>query len=331
MRFFPGLNSPLDSGAGGWATYRERIPAVYANYVFESAHLELEGGIRLEAVQVDYDVNPGHNTYSSDGYDYAQPFPNMRVAYKVNDANKVSFFFNRRVDRPNEVDIRIFPKYDEPELIKVGNPALQPQYSTSFELGHKATWTSGSMYTSAFHRIVDGTITRIATQVPLSPLLYNVFQNASRSWSTGAEVVWQQSAGPSLQVGANASVFRRAVEGFTVVNLYPQPVTFTAPRERLTSGTVKVNVSWVLPGTWRLQAAGSYFAPDLFPQGRIGSRSAVDLGIKKTIRRSEIVVNATDVFNTNHPQRTVRGSDFEFVSTDFLETQVVRVGYTFTF
>src|SRR5205085_4416957 len=102
---------------------------------------------------------------------------NVRAAWKVDESNKVSLFFNRRVDRPNEVDIRIFPKYDEPELVKVGNPALHPQYSTSVDVGFKSTWPSRSFYAAAFHRVVDGTITRIATQPAGSVLLYNVFQN----------------------------------------------------------------------------------------------------------------------------------------------------------
>ena len=139
----PAINSPLDTGAGGWATYRETIPALYGNYVFESQRIELEGGVRFERVRVDYDVNPDHNTYKSDGYRYFQPFPNLRAAWKFDESNKLSLFFNRRVDRPNEVDIRIFPKYDEPELIKVGNPALQPQYATSAELGYKTQLVDG--------------------------------------------------------------------------------------------------------------------------------------------------------------------------------------------
>lgn len=331
MRFFPGVNSPIDSGAGGWAKYRERIPALYANYVFESPRIELEGGLRIEDTRVNYDVNPDHNTYESDGYRYLQPFPNLRVALKLDEAHRISFFANRRVDRPNEVDIRIFPKYDEPELIKVGNPALQPQYSTAFELGYKITWADGSVYASGFHRIVAGTITRIATQVPGSPILYNVFQNAGRSWSTGAEIVWQYSVSPTVQLGANASVFRRVVDAFSVVNQYPQPVAFNAPREQATSGNVKATLSMLLPAAWQLQAAGAYLAPDVFPQGRIGSRSALDLGLKKGLRRGEIVINATDVLNTNQAERTIRGTDFRMVSRDYLETQVVRVGYTFSF
>lgn len=333
MRFFPGQNSPIDTGAGGWATYRETIPAVYGTYVYESERVELEGGVRIEGVHVNYDVNPTHNTYKSDGYNYFQPFPNVRAAWKFDDANKLSLFFNRRVDRPNEVDIRIFPKYDEPELIKVGNPALQPQYATSMELGYKTSWAKGSLYAAAYHRIVDGTITRIATQAPGSTLLYNVFQNAGRSWSTGSEVVWQQLVAARLSLNANANIYRRTVDAFSVVNRYPVPVTYSAPREQLTSGNVKLNATATLPSDWQLQVANTWLAPDLFPQGKLGSRYALDAGARKSVQRGrgEIVINATDLLGTNQAERTIRGTNFRLVSTDYLETQVVRVGYSWKF
>jgi outer membrane receptor protein involved in Fe transport len=333
MQFRPGQNSQIDSAAGGWADYREMIPAIYGTYVFESERIELEGGIRLESVQLDYEVNPNHNTYKSDGYRYVRPFPNVRAAWKFDDANKLSVFFNRRVDRPNEVDIRIFPKYDEPELIKVGNPALQPQYSTSAELGYKSSWSRGSFYAAAFHRVVDGTITRIATQAPGSVLLYNVFQNAGRSRSTGSEAVWQQSVSSNLSLTASASTYRRTFDAFSVVNLYPKPVPYSAPRQELTSGNAKLDLGLRLSRDWQVQLSNVYLAPDLLPQGRIGSRFSLDAGTKTSVNggKGEIVVNATDLLSTNQARRTIRGTDFSFVSTDYLETQVIRVGYNWKF
>ena len=333
MRFFAGQNSPIDTGAGGWAIYRETIPALYGNYVFESQRIELEGGVRLENVQVDYDVNPDHNTYKSDGYRYLQPFPSVRAAYKFDDANKLTLFVNRRVDRPNEVDIRIFPKYDEPELIKVGNPGLQPQYSASAELGFKTSWSSGSVFAAVYHRIVDGTITRIATQAPGSVLLYNVYQNAGRSASTGSEVVWQQRVSPQLSVSANATAYRKTVDAFSVVNRYPVPVRYSTGPQQLTSGNLKLNVIITFPRDWQTQVSSVYLAPDLLPQGRIDSRYSLDVGLKKSVQKGkgEIVVNATDLLNTMQLRRTIRGTDFNLVSTDFLETQVIRVGYSWKF
>ena len=110
MQFIPGVNSVLDTNAGGWATYQELIPALYGNYIFENKKWEAELGLRVEYVHINYDVNPNHIVYKSDGYNYTEPFPNFRLAYKINENNKLSILYTRRVDRPNEVDIRIFPQ-----------------------------------------------------------------------------------------------------------------------------------------------------------------------------------------------------------------------------
>ncbi len=154
--------------------------------------LRLEGGIRFEYVNVQYNVDPNHNTYKSDGYEYTQPFPNLRAAYKIDDNNKISFFFNRRVDRPNEFDIRVFPKYDDAEIIKVGNPALKPQFTNSLELGYKTSFTRGYLYSAFYHRMANQTITRIASTVPGSPIIYSVMQNAGKSYNTGIEMMFSK-------------------------------------------------------------------------------------------------------------------------------------------
>jgi outer membrane receptor protein involved in Fe transport len=217
MQFFPGLNSPLDTNAGGWATYKEIIPALYGNYVFENKLFEAEVGLRLEYVGLQYDVNPNHNTYKSDGYNYTQPFPNVRLAYKVNDRNKLTLFYNRRVDRPNEVDIRIFPKYDDAEIVKVGNPALRPQFTNSFELGYKTSWNKGYFYTAAYHRFVEGTITRISSIVPNSTLIYSIFQNAGKSYNTGLEIVLSQEVSKWYSFNLNINAYHNQINAFTVV------------------------------------------------------------------------------------------------------------------
>ncbi|MBC8054602.1 MAG: TonB-dependent receptor [Sphingobacteriaceae bacterium] len=333
MQFFAGLNSPIDIDAGGPAKYSETIPALYGNYVFENAKLELEAGLRVEYVRVNYDVDPNHNTYKSDGYTYTQPFPNLRLAYKLSGNQKISLFFNRRVDRPNEVDIRVFPKYDEPELLKVGNPALRPQFTNSMELGYKSSWSKGNIYTAAYHRSTNGTITRIATQVPGNTLLYNVFQNAGRSFNTGLEVVLQQKVAKWLDFNTNINIYQNKIKAFNAINQYPVPVLFTAEDDQLTSGNWKVNGLFHLPNLLEIQLSSIYLAPDIIPQGKIGSRYSLDLGFKKQIQKGkgELFLNATDLLNTMNVNKELRGNGFQLITTDYYETQVIRLGYSYKF
>lgn len=333
MQFFSGLNSPIDVNAGGWADYKETIPAAYANYVLETNHFEMEAGLRFEYVKVQYDVNPNHNTYQSDGYDYARPFPNLRLAYKIDENNKLSIFYNRRVDRPNEVDIRIFPKYDEPELLKVGNPTLRPQFTNSVELGYRLNWKKGNIYSSLYHKMINATITRIATQVPGSTILYNIFQNAGKSYQTGGEIVLQQELAPWYSFNTSAAIYKNKINAFTITNRYPVPTVYNMAEESITSGNFKLNNMFKLKGQAQIQLSGVYLAKDIIPQGTIGSRFSVDMGIKKQIQKGkgELFLNGTDILGTLKTKRSIIGNGFTYNSTDYLETQVFRLGYSYKF
>ena len=333
MQFFPGINSPLDINAGGWATYKELIPAVYGNYVFESRKMEAEIGLRAEYVDLQYEVNPDHNTYKSDGYSYTQPFPNVRVAYKFNEHHKLSMFFNRRVDRPNEVDIRIFPKYDDVEIVKVGNPGLRPQFTNVVELGYKTSWESGYFYLAAYHRFADGTITRISSTAAGSNLIYAIFQNADKSYNTGLEGVLNHEVVVWYSFNLNINAYHNRIDAFTVENKYPVPNTFTAAKQEVISGNVKWNSLFHLPKSFEAQITAIYLAPDIIPQGKIAARYSLDFGIKKAVQKGkgELFLNATDVLNTLVIKKEIQGDGFSYTSDDYYETQVVRLGYSYKF
>ncbi|PWV56578.1 outer membrane beta-barrel family protein [Chitinophaga sp. S165] len=333
MDFKPGIHSVLDASAGGWAKYKEIIPALYGNYVYESNKVEIEAGLRIEYVNLVYDVNPTHPTYKSDGYNYTQPFPNLRLAYKLSANNKLSVYYNRRVDRPNEGDIRIFPKYDDAEIIKVGNPALRPQYTNTFELGDKTSWNNGSLFSSLYHKRMDATITRIASSIPGSTLIYNVFQNAGKSYNTGIELIISQKVSEMATFNLNLNGYQNIVDSFSVVNKYPVENVFSAAREDLFSGNIKLNGQFHFPRQIEAQLTAIYQAPDLVPQGKTFSRFSVDAGIKKAIQhgKGEVFVNAADIANTLRIKKEVNGNGFRYTSTDYNETQVIRLGYSYKF
>lgn len=333
MHFFPGINSPLDTTAGGWANYNEVIPAIYGNYIVDRKKVEAEIGLRVEYVLLNYQVNPNHSTYKSDGYNYIQPFPTMRLAYKFNDKNKISLFYNRRVDRPNEVDIRIFPKYDDAEIIKVGNPALKPQFTNSLELGFKSALEKGYFYAALYGREANGTITRISSTVAGSNLIYAVFQNAGKSYNAGVEMTFSMNVAKWYSFNINGNIYYNQINAFSVENKYPIVHTFSADQQSIYSGNAKLNNIFHFKKEIDIQLVAVYLAPDIIPQGKIDSRFSLDLGIKKKIQKGkgELFVNATDLLNTMIVRKTIQGDGFSYVSTDYYETQVVRVGYSYKF
>lgn len=333
MEFYPGLNSPLDTNAGGWATYNENIPAAYGNYILERKKIEVEAGLRFEYVNLKYDVNPEHSTYKSDGYNYTQPFPSVRLAYKFSDKTRISAFYNRRVDRPNELDIRIFPKYDDPEILKIGNPGISPQFTNTIELGFKSNIKKGYFYSSVYHRMSDGTITRVASSLPGKTLVYNIMQNAGKSTNTGFEVVFSQAIKKLANFNVTVNGYKNVIDAFTVNNLYPEAHTFEVEKQEMFSWNAKFNGNIKFKKQLEMQITAIYLAPDLIPQGKIYTRFSLDVGLKKGVQKGkgEWFLNATDLLNTMVIKKEIQGDGVKLYITDYYETQVVRMGYSYKF
>ena len=333
IRFNADINSPLDPGAAGGATYNEVIPAVYGNYVLEQKRYELEAGLRMEYVDLQYTVDPGHNTYTSDGYSYMQPFPNARFAYKVNEGSRIQLALSRRVDRPDEGDLRIFPKYDDPGILRIGNPGLQPQFTWRGELGYKRDLPKGYLYAAAYHRITSDILTRIVTGAEGSTQLYTIAQNAGQGTNSGLEVVLEHALGNKVKLSLNGNVYRNVLDAFSTISAYPQPTPYSAARQEATSGNVKLNTRFTLRKDVDLQLTGIWLARDIVPQGSIDARWSIDMGVvwKVSGTKSTLTLNATDLLNTMRIRQTVVGDDFRIVSTNYFETRAVRLTWAWAF
>lgn len=202
-----------------------------------------------------------------------------------------------------------------------------------FELGYKTNWGKGYFYAAVYHKLADGTITRIASAVPNSALIYSIFQNAKRSYNTGIEIVLSEDVAKWFSFNINLNGYHNRNDAFTVENKYPVANTFTVAKQEIFSGNAKLNTIFHLPKNFDIQATFIYLAPDIIVQGKIGQRFSLDLGIKTTIQKGkgELFLNATDLANTMVVKRQIQGKDFKYIATDYYETQVVRLGYSYKF
>ena len=158
-------------------------------------------------------------------------------------------------------------------------------------------------------------------------------QNAGRSNNTGIEIVLSQNLAKWFLLNFNLNAYNNRIDAFSVFNLYPVTNTFTASAQEIYSGNAKLNCTFKLPKSFDFQLTGIYLAPDIIPQGEIGERFSFDIGMKKTIQKGkgELFLNATDLLNTMQIKKNIQGDGFKYVSTDYYETQVIRLGYNYKF
>jgi len=332
----PGQNSILDPNLGDWSEYNEDILAFYGNYIFESKVLDVEAGLRFEQTTVKYDIDPANIYYTkNEAYDYFSFFPNVRLTCKFNERNKLSAFVNRRVDRPGEFELRPFPKYDDPEILKTGNPYLRPQFTTTIELAYKTNWENGSGYFSGFYRNTTDIFSRIFTSDPTATttVINTIPQNLGEGKNLGFEMAFDQKITEFWNLNGSFLWYANQINAFSGTSIYPYSQPFAFEERKSNTWNYKLNNNLKLPSNTEMQVTAVYYAPNIIPQGKVDDRFSLDFGLKKSILegKADLIFSATDLLNTFALKQTIEGEGFILRSENYYETQIITVGMKYRF
>jgi outer membrane receptor protein involved in Fe transport len=332
-----GVQSVIYPGLGDDSDWDENIFAGYANLIRIAPRYTLEGGVRLEETQVSY-VIPRENIYypGSDAYDYFGVFPNAKLTLNLTTANRVTAAYNRRVDRPGEPELRIFPKYDDPEILKVGNPFLRPQFTNAYEVGFSRSWRGGSGSAAVYRRDVSDAFLRIFAIDDSNPnydIVNRIFENAGNFRQTGVQVTASHDIVGAWRMAGSANWFRNDIDPLETILFFPTRRPFSLAGSTDHTWDLTVNNRFLLPESLELQANYVRYASRNVPQGRERARSSLDFSATKAMlnQRAELVFTFTDIFNDFALQHDIQGRGFTALYQNFLETQVATVGIRYRF
>ena len=332
-----GFNTIIYPGLGDWSDWGEDIYAGYLNWIWETRKIDIEAGLRAEQTKVFYNLDTANNYYPvNDSYNYFNLYPNTRISFKINKTNSISAYYNKRVDRPGEPELRVFPKYDDPELLKVGNPYIRPQFTNTFELAYKHIWSSGSLSLAGYFRAITDPFTRIYS-IDTTSVSYNIvnkiYQNVGRAENIGVEFIVNQGITKFWKFTGSCNWYRNKINAFSGTLLFPYERDFTLPETTDISADLKINNQFTLPGETQLQLTALYYTPKNIPQGKQVARSSVDLGLKKKVIRGkgEITISFSDIFNDFGIKQEIKGDGFTAVYENFYETQILSAGFKYKF
>jgi len=327
----PGIQSIIYPGLGTFSDWGENLYAGYFNYLLEKEKYDVEAGMRVEQTDVFYDLDPVNSYYpNNDKYDYFEFFPSVRLTLKLNDYNKLSVFYNRRVDRPGEPELRIFPKYDDPELLKVGNPYLRPQFTDAFELAHKYSWGSGSIFSALYHRLINDQYMRIFSIDDSNPdydIINRIYQNTGSATNSGIELLASQELTKDWKLSGNLNWYSNRIDDFQGTLLFPFVRPFDIEKSTNNAWNAKINSEFNLPWELMAQITGVYYSKKNIPQGEELARSSIDLGLKRDLwnKKAELTLSVSDLFNQFGIRQKIKGDGFSALYENYYETQVVRL------
>lgn len=284
-----------------------------------------------------YILSPENIYYSQDdSYHYFKLFPSVRITYKINDKNSLSGYINKRVDRPGEPELRVFPKYDDPELLKVGNPYLRPQFTNTAELAYKLGWKKGSVSLSVYYRSIKDPFTRIYS-IDTTNNLYNIinkiYHNVGSATNRGLELIFNQDITSFWKITLSTNLYNNTINAYQDTLLFPYKRSFSINKTSENSSDIKLINQWNFPTGTQMQVSVLYYTPKNIPQGKQYARSSIDAGIKQILLKGngELTLSFTDIFNTFGIKQKINGEGFSLDYENFYETQILRMGFKYKF
>jgi hypothetical protein len=120
-----------DSAYSNYFKYNENIHAVYTNFGNKLWVIDYRLGLRLEKILSTGTVVTTNQNFA---LNYTSVFPSLLLSYNISDKLQVTFNLARRIRRPQMEYINPFKRINGPNDISIGNPALQPTYTSLYEL-----------------------------------------------------------------------------------------------------------------------------------------------------------------------------------------------------
>lgn len=298
--------------------FKEQLYAVYGIYSNSWKKLKYQAGLRFEQVFTDSKVEQTNIKYHNP---YSSLYPSLHTQYDLGKGRELQFSYSRRVDRPSPREMNPYVDYSDSLNIRQGNPALQPEYTNSLELGLMKYWEKYSLTSTGFFRNTSGLVEDI-TRIDSSGITYEMPQNINNSKSYGFEFVASANPYKWLRINGNLSLYQYLVSAVPDYNI-SKTESFTW------SGRLNATFSYAKDGSFQL--IGNYRAPNKSLQSRDEADYSVDASIRQDFFKNKLSVSirVTDIFNTRNHNYTTTATNFVSVNERYMESRVLYAGVQF--
>lgn len=306
--------------------YEQIIHAAYAQLARQWGPIGVQVGVRAETANTTFTLKTTDEAFDNS---YNSLFPSGFVTYKLSEHTMLKASYSRRINRPRTFFLNPFPSFDDPLNVRLGNPALKPEYVDALELGYVQFTPWGSITLTPYYRRTTDVI-RFYQEMRGDGVAVRTFGNFDTSSSSGVEMITSIDA-QALVEGLRGYV---SLEGFRMVT--DGSNVNAAFQNNAFGWGGRMNASYNLGdlfgiGDLDVQATVRYRAPIDTEQGRMGSFSWTDVALRQELfrDRASLTLRARDVLGT----AGFRGvTDLPNLYNEFSrEFGAQAVGVTFTY
>ena len=293
--------------------FRRDVHAGYLTWAGKIDQMQLMAGLRGEYTFREIDHAKVDKPYTLNRFDL---FPTGHVSLQATKTTQLMASYSRRINRPSGGDLDPFPNYMNQYTIRIGNPELKPEYTSSYQASVMQRFGTSFISGELFYRSTNNLISRI--QELRDGIVYMTSTNVNRDFSMGTEIMGNFNLAKWFLLNTSLSVFNYRLEG----ELNGQSID----RES-TNYSLRMNATFSIADNSRLQLTGFYRGPSVSPQGEMSSMFFTNMSYRQEMLKKKLTATLSirDIFGTGRFEGTTTTPDLKNYFRFERESQVVQL------
>ena len=303
-----------------YSKYKRSIHAVYGMFAGEYKSLGVQFGLRGEYTGREIFYEDSNDPFKIDRWDY---FPTIHSSFKFPGGQQMMASYTRRIDRPRGWSLEPFETWIDAYNIRIGNPALQPEYIDSYELGMQTYFGKNLFSVETYFRQTNNKIERIRS-VYADNITLHTTRNVGKDYALGSEFLLNLDVTKKWNVNLIGNLYNYRVEG----TLFDE----SFDRESFNWGS-RISNSIKITRDFQLQVDGSYRSRSVSSQRRESGFFMVNSALRYEFIQKQVIatLQIRDLFDSASRESVSEGPGFYNFSSWNRQSPMVMLNVRFNF
>lgn len=336
--------------------FTDRVYAGYATFSNKIKTWSYQAGLRAESSDYTGTLLQASKSTFKTNYPISL-FPSLFITKTFKNSQDFQINYSRRINRPNFFQLIPYTDVSDPQNITVGNPALKPEFTNSFEMSYQKTFQkNNSLLVTAYFKNSTDLITRytyrgVVKDLNVDSAYFTTYRNANSSTSYGLEVTSHNPLTRWWDMTTNINLYNSKIDAGNIDNsLQSQRVSYFA----------KWNNSFKLPANFSIQLSGDYQSKAVLPQssgggggrgggggggpfgggpqptaqGYVNANYGFDVAIRKDMfknKAASLTLSMNDIFRTRKYSYYSESTSFTQNYERRRDAQLLRLNFSYRF
>lgn len=268
-----------------YSNFKRDIHSVYATFNNSGKVLGYQLGIRSE--YTDRSIVWKETAFTINRLDF---FPTAHISLQLPWDQQLTTSYTRRIERPRGFYLEPFKTYMDAYNVRVGNPAILPEYIDSYEMGYQKQLKGGFISAEIYHRKTNNKIEQLQSVYEGSVMLHSV-DNIGADYSTGFETMINLKPTKWWMFNIMGNVYDYRVEGkIGDRDISSQSFNWNS----------RFSNTFSVTKTTKLQLDGMYNSPTTTAQGKREGFMFTNVAVRQDFFNNKLNLTFTvrDVLNT---------------------------------